>query len=151
MPCIVHAVTVGLVTPFLPFPHSSFQPPQPQMMIPGMDFPQLPQMMGAEYGIRGRGSGSSNEGVSPAMIGMGGFKKEKLDAGYGDTVESEWVYCLSVRVWHRIWFQFDKTCILSFHGIAYVRSTLLLPIHVSRKVKHLECLLYHNIPEKCSG
>ncbi len=60
------------------------------MMIPGMDFPQHPQMMTGEFGITGRGSGSSNEGVSSAM---GGFKKEKLDPGYGDTVESEWACC----------------------------------------------------------
>ena len=65
------------------------------MMVPGMDFPQHPQMMTGEFEITGRGSGSSNEGVSSAMIGMGGFKKEKLDPGYGDTVESEWL----VAVW----------------------------------------------------
>ena len=63
------------------------------MIVPGMDFPQHPQMMTGEFEIMGRGSGSSNEGVSSAMIGMGGFKKEKLDPGYGDTVESEWACC----------------------------------------------------------
>ena len=45
------------------------------------------------YGIRGRGpsAGAGSGRVSPSIIGMGGIKpkKEKMDSGYGDPVESK--------------------------------------------------------------
>lgn len=49
-------------------------------------------MTGTDFVIRGRGSGSSNEGVSPSMIGMSGVKAEPEDLSYEDAVESEWVF-----------------------------------------------------------
>ncbi len=40
-------------------------------------------MMAGEFGITGCGSGSSNEGVSSAMIGMGGFKRRNWTRDMG--------------------------------------------------------------------
>jgi len=82
---------------------SSIQPFEPTPALGMEQFPHY-QPPGGGLGIRGRGMGGASGGVSPNMIGGGGMmegfvKKEKLDPGYGDPVESKHPH-LSYSLYH---------------------------------------------------